>query len=70
MRDDAFVSVVVALIVGAVMCVGWVREANLVRFCLAHGYPRADLGWVSPSYCIKRIDQTDVVVPVSDVEKP
>jgi hypothetical protein len=31
--------------------------------CLRAGYPKASVTWNFTRYCIKRVDQTDVVVP-------
>jgi len=39
------------------------NQSKLERFCLSHGYARADWRWVGDNYCINRTDQTDVVVP-------
>ena len=35
--------------------------------CLEAGYPNAKIGGTT-AYCIKRVDQTDVVVPLSVVK--
>lgn len=35
--------------------------------CLAAGYPRAKINYTLTRYCIKRVDQTDVVVPLADL---
>lgn len=40
-----------------------VRQGQTERFCLAHGYPNADWRWFGDNYCIKRVDQTDIVTP-------
>lgn len=40
---------------------------KLKRFCLSKGYPQVSLSYYSESYCIKRLDQTDVVTPVSEL---
>lgn len=45
-----------------------VQTTRLERFCLAHGYSRADWRVIGENYCITRTDQTDVVVPTSQVK--
>lgn len=45
-----------------------IQQGRTERFCLAHGYSRADWRWFGPNYCITRTDQTDVVVPTSEVK--
>lgn len=45
-----------------------VQTTRLERFCLAHGYSRADWRVFGENYCITRTDQTDVVVPASEVK--
>lgn len=48
--------------------VGAVEQSRLERFCLSHGYARADWRVFGESYCITRTDQTDIVVPQSKVK--
>lgn len=38
------------------------------RHCLAAGYPHASVTIALERYCVKRVDQTDVVVPLSEAE--
>jgi hypothetical protein len=40
----------------------------LERQCLRAGYPEASLRLIGPNYCIKRVDQTDVVIPADSVK--
>lgn len=59
------VIVVVAVIVGAMASAATHRE------CLRLGYPRADLTVFLERYCVTRVDQTDLVVPLAEAtEKP
>jgi hypothetical protein len=37
--------------------------------CLRAGYPEVKLTWTLRAFCVKRIDQTDVVVPIEEVRK-
>ncbi len=39
------------------------------RFCLSHGYPEAVVYKNGSGYCIKRVDQTDVVTPFESLRK-
>ena len=56
-----FVALVV-LLLGIPAFEGY-HQTKTERFCLSHGYPRADWRWSGDNYCIKRVDQTDEVVP-------
>jgi hypothetical protein len=38
------------------------------RFCLAHGYPQGAWRIIGPNYCIKRVNQTDVVISTEDLK--
>ena len=35
--------------------------------CLAHGYPNGRIDYKLNAYCVKRVNQTDFVVPLADV---
>lgn len=37
--------------------------------CLRHGYPQSSLTFTFHAYCIKRVNQTDVVVPLDSLER-
>lgn len=41
-------------------------EANLQATCLERGYPSSRMAWDFSRYCVKRLDQTDVVVPLAE----
>lgn len=44
------------------------RENDGLNFCLAHGYPEySSVNYLSPQYCIKRVNQTDVVTPFEEL---
>lgn len=49
-----------------VMVMG-VYESICRRKCLEFGYPSVNLSFFTP-YCIKRVDQSDVVAKLSDLE--
>lgn len=42
-------------------------EANLQSTCLERGYPSWQMSWDFSRYCVKRLDQTDVVVPLAEM---
>lgn len=42
-------------------------DCRTETFCNAHGYPSSKVNWNLNTYCIKRQDQTDIVVPVDDI---
>lgn len=37
-------------------------------FCLSHGYREGSVTVFYDAYCVKRIDQTDMVVPKKDIK--
>ena len=62
------VSFVIGVMAAAVFVA--VMEARNSEACLAAGYPEAR--WPAPFgpvYCVKRVDLTDVVVPLSEVRR-
>lgn len=61
---------VAAFLTLAVFTFGWwaPTEMKLHKFCLSRGYRSYDIDYGFNKYCIKRLDQTDVVVPVEDVK--
>lgn len=50
------------LFIGALGIYG-ISQARTASACLASGYPTAAVSYTFDRYCIKRVDQTDVVVP-------
>lgn len=56
------VAVLVVLLLG-VMTETWLRSA-----CLAHGFPEVRRSPFAPTYCIKRENNTDLVVRLRDLE--
>lgn len=38
------------------------------RLCLAAGWPVAEVDYTFTAYCIKRVDQTDVVKPLREIK--
>ncbi len=44
-------------------------EGRAERACLRHGFPEVKLTWagLGESFCVKRVDQTDVVVPLESL---
>ncbi len=62
----------VAMVVGFVALFGpltvfLVAQARTESACLRAGYPSASVDVFLNRYCVKRVDQTDIVVPLSDV---
>lgn len=60
--EAAIVAVIVALLIFTGVFIA--AEAD----CLEAGYPKAKFGGTT-AYCIKRVNQTDVVVPLSVVKE-
>lgn len=46
-----------------------IMQANLEARCLAVGYPTASFTIKFHRYCIKRVNQTDVVTPIEELER-
>ena len=64
-------AVAVALAVALVGLRAYEKVSTLrtERACLRAGWPRADWRWIGPSYCIRRVNQTDVVVPLDSAAR-
>jgi hypothetical protein len=62
-------------IAGAVVVVALVALGITVAFiqgisapvCLSYGYPETRVTYNLDTYCVKRLDQTDTVVPINQV---
>lgn len=52
----------VVITLGTVVTVG-VTNARTKAACLQAGFPGFRVAWNLEQYCVKRVDQTDVVVP-------
>lgn len=71
--EDRLITIIVILLVlfafAAVPYLAY-REGAVSRQCLAKGYPntRTTLWTFGQSYCVKRVDQTDVVVKLEDAK--
>lgn len=59
---ERFAGIVTILTLAVVLAWGGVQMVTESQ-CLAAGYPSAKVSWAFDRYCIKRVDQTDVVVP-------
>ena len=46
------------------------NAAQTARSCLARGYPQSKIDWTLKGYCIKRVDQSDVVTELRELEQP
>lgn len=55
---------VTAFIMGLYIYFGF-KALAIERFCLSKGYPSAEVYIYAESYCIRRINQSDEVMPVS-----
>lgn len=57
------------VLIGVVVLIGFASydEVYLMPFCLEHGYKESRITWKFDRYCIKRLDQTDIVVPYRKV---
>jgi len=71
LNEDAAVFVGVATLMAIVVCLLVMLGVAAVTqsACLSHGYPHGAVTVTFERYCSKRIDQTDVVVPLSEVRR-
>lgn len=62
----------VVLVICLLMVVTGVRAFTLVKAkaeCLQAGYPSAQIDFYLEAYCIRRLDQTDVVEPLEKIRR-
>lgn len=59
----AFLLVVMAIMIVAMITYG-VMGLYTESQCLKQGYRDSKVDWFLNQYCIKRVDQTDIVVPL------
>lgn len=69
-EDKIFVGIIAACALGfLVLCYGALRSAQISAQCVVRGYPSSKTLFGSEGftgYCVKRVDQTDVVVPLEE----
>lgn len=63
---EGLIIFVIVLLVGATT-VTIVTQTRLQKQCLELGYKEVSFDYTLEGYCIKRVDQTDVVVPLKDL---
>lgn len=57
------------LFIGGVLYM-WGLFGVTKQVCLSNGYPDFQVTWNIEQYCIKRVDQTDVVIPLKVLITP
>lgn len=67
-RPTLVALVAIAFVLG-LLVVGLVVSSRAEAQCLAAGYPGSSVTWNLRAYCVKRVNQTDVVVPLREVER-
>ncbi len=67
-NSDTFATVLVVLfaMLLALAAFSAIVDAVTKSSCLAAGYREASVDWAFNRYCVKRLDQTDLVVPFAD----
>lgn len=71
-KGIVYIEVLIALVVVCILVLvfaGSFQEWRAGRACLKYGYPQSSGGSWVPAYCIKRVNQTDTVVPLKELEK-
>ena len=67
------ISVVIFIVLGliAVPVAIELRSSAVESDCHRLGYPDKRINWVGfgKAYCVKRVEQTDVIVPLDDLKK-
>lgn len=59
-------AVVVVALVALGITVAFIRGIS-APVCLSYGYPETRVTYNLDTYCVKRLDQTDTVVPINQV---
>ena len=62
------------VLLGSVFCMllfgaSWCNQRYVKDICYRSGYSDVRASMLDGNYCVKRVDQTDVVVPFKDVER-
>lgn len=52
-----------------IVCVYLSMSASVNSECLRLGWTKGEITWNFEQYCVKRIDQTDKVSPLSELKK-
>lgn len=72
MRNSSYtfpwLSIMFLLIAGIIAGLTKCNEMHVSDVCFRHGYSDVRASIVNGNYCVKRVDQTDVVVPLKQVE--
>jgi hypothetical protein len=58
---------VVWCVFAGILVAGAVREGFVQSACLGYGYPQSDVTIKGTAYCIKRVQQSDVVRPLDSL---
>lgn len=67
MTIEWVIAAAIAVIVATLLTLGFV-SASASKQCLAAGWPAAKVDYSLNQYCVKRVDQTDVVVPLEQIK--
>lgn len=66
MGDHILVGIILVIII---LGVGYrIADPLIENKCLAHGYPNHRVSWTFKGYCIKEVNETEVVVPSGELE--
>ena len=67
---DVFIWIIGTIIIGFVVFVAVYGTVNISseKACLALGWPSTKVDVSLNAYCVKRVDQTDIVVPLRELE--
>lgn len=69
--DDRLIKVIITSIAGVLtvllflVIIFTVEGVRAEKECLELGYPRSSIAWNLEKYCIARVNQTDIVVPLA-----
>ncbi len=66
---ESLIGGVLALLVLAVIGVFFFRALYVDNECTKAGYRDSNVTWTFAAYCIKRVDQTDVVIPLDSARR-
>lgn len=62
-------SILFVVVFIVVVTIFGITELKLKKFCNDNGYPKYSVTYDLSQYCIKRVDQTDIVISKDKVKK-
>ena len=67
MRKEDLILMTLTIMSVLVIVVIFVTQAYVTKACLERGYREGKFDFTFTMYCVKRVDQTDVVTPLEEL---